>query len=65
MSKKIQKWLLDIKRSVEAIQSFLIENPDFESCQNSLMLRRAIERELEITGEAVARMGISLTKLTI
>lgn len=56
MSKKIQKWLLDIRASIEAIQSFLSDNPDFEYYQNNLMLRRAVERELEILGEAVNRI---------
>jgi len=56
MSKKIRKWLLDISKSVEAIQSFLSEDPDFEHYKNNLMLRRAVERELEILGEAVNRI---------
>lgn len=56
MSRKVQKWLLDIKKSVEAIQSFPGETPDFEGYQNNLMQRRAVERELEILGEAVNRI---------
>ena len=56
MSKKIRKWLLDIRTSIEAIQSFLDENPDFEEYKSNLMLRRAVERELEILGEAVNRI---------
>ena len=56
VSRKVQKWLLDIRTSIQSIQSFLQENPDFEDYKDNLMLRRAVERELEILGEAVNRI---------
>jgi uncharacterized protein with HEPN domain len=56
MKKKIQKWLLDIHKSILNIESFMEGTSDFEQYSSKLMLRRAVERELEILGEAVNRI---------
>lgn len=56
MEKKIRKWLIDLQESIRAIESFVESTTDFESYQTNLMLKRAVERELEITGEAVNRI---------
>ncbi|MCB0569560.1 MAG: DUF86 domain-containing protein [Phaeodactylibacter sp.] len=56
MTKRIRKWLLDVQRSILSIELFLEGQPDFEDYQSNLMLRRAVERELEILGEAVNRI---------
>ena len=56
MTKKIRKWLLDVQRSIQTIESFMAEHPGFEQYQENLMLRRAVEREFEILGEAMNRI---------
>lgn len=52
MSLEIKKYLFDIKTSIESINEFLTDKKDFNYYKNSKILRRAVERELEIVGEA-------------
>ncbi|MEA1786918.1 HepT-like ribonuclease domain-containing protein [Arenibacter sp. GZD96] len=57
MDERILKWLYDIKMSIEEIDSFFIaEEKDFFKYKNNVMLKRAVERNLEIIGEAVNRI---------
>jgi uncharacterized protein with HEPN domain len=57
MDERILKWLYDIKLAIEEIDSFFIEEQkDFFIYRNNLMLKRAVERNLEIIGEAVNRV---------
>lgn len=57
MDERILKWIYDIKLCIEEIDSFFNESEkDFVSYTNNLMLKRAIERNLEIIGEAVNRI---------
>ena len=57
MDERILKWVYDIKLCIEEIDSFFNESEkDFVSYTNNLMLKRAIERNLEIIGEAVNRI---------
>jgi uncharacterized protein with HEPN domain len=57
MDERIKKWLFDIKIAIEEIDSFFLDREmDFFAYQEDLMLKRAIERELEIIGEAVNRI---------
>jgi uncharacterized protein with HEPN domain len=56
MKKKILKWLLDIQVSVEAIRYYIGEEPSFEVFLSDRMMRKAVEREFEIIGEAVNRI---------
>lgn len=56
MDVKIQSWLLDIKVSIEEIFDFLGEQRDFTAYQNDKMKKKAIERNLEIIGEAMNRI---------
>lgn len=53
MDDRVKKYLLDIITSIESIDEFLGEERNFEAYQESKMLRRAVERELEIIGEAL------------
>jgi uncharacterized protein with HEPN domain len=48
MKREIKKYLFDIKISIESIYDFLGEKRDFFEYQNNKLLRRAIEREIEI-----------------
>ena len=57
MDERILKWLFDIKISIDEINEFFHnEEKDFFKYQNNLMLKRAIERNLEIIGEAINRI---------
>ncbi len=56
MENKINKFLFDIKESIEAIESY-IKNTSFKTYQENKMLRRAVEREFEIIGEAMYRIS--------
>ncbi|SFT41366.1 Uncharacterized conserved protein, contains HEPN domain [Algoriphagus locisalis] len=51
-----KKFLLDISISIESIETYLGEKRDFKEYQNKKILRRAVERELEIIGEATNRL---------
>jgi uncharacterized protein with HEPN domain len=57
MDERILKWLYDIKLCIEEIDSFFQEEEkDFFKYRNNLMLKRAVERNFEIIGEAVNRI---------
>jgi uncharacterized protein with HEPN domain len=56
MDIKIQAWLLDIKVCIEEIDEFLGSKRDFIAYQKDKMKKKAIERNLEIIGEAVNRI---------
>ena len=57
MDERILKWLYDIKLCIDEIESFFQEeDKDFFKYRNNLMLKRAVERNLEIIGEAVNRI---------
>ena len=56
MELKIQKYLHDIKNSIESINLYLGEKREFTEYQSNKLLRRAIERELEIIGEAASQL---------
>lgn len=57
MDERILKWLFDMKMSIEEIDSFFLTNEkDFLKYRQNLMLKRAVERNLEIIGEAMNRV---------
>ena len=56
MDNQIRKYLFDIKESIDSIENFLGSERDFNKYLNNKMLRRAVERELEIIGEAMSRL---------
>lgn len=56
MQLEIQKYLFDIKTSIDSIYDYLGDNRDFHAYQTNKLLKRAIERELEIIGEAAGRI---------
>ena len=57
MDERILKWLYDIKLAVDEIEHYF-ENTDknFIEYQKNTMLKRAVERDWEIIGEAVNRI---------
>lgn len=56
MELKINKYLFDIITSINSIYEYLGENRDFNKYKENKLLRRAVERELEIIGEASNRI---------
>ena len=56
MQRDILKYLYDIQESINSINEFLGDTKDFSVYQSNKLLRRAIERELEIIGEATSRI---------
>jgi len=56
MQLEIQKFLFDIKTSIDSINEYLGENRDFNTYQANKLLKRGIEREFEIIGEAASRI---------
>lgn len=55
MKREVKKYLYDIRTSIESINSYLGENRNFFEYQNNKLLRRGIEREIEIIGEAMSQ----------
>ena len=56
MQHEIKKYLLDIQISIESIHEYLGEKRNFDEYKGTKLLRRAVERELEIIGEAVNKI---------
>lgn len=56
MELKIQKYLYDIITSINSIYEYLGEDRNFTEYSKNKLLRRAVERELEIIGEASNRI---------
>lgn len=57
MDNKIKAWLFDILSSINEIESYFLETPKmFEIYQNDLRTKRAVERNIEIIGEAMSRI---------
>ena len=56
MEFSIKTCLLDIQQSINEIFEFLGEKRDFKSYQQDLKTKKAVERNLEIIGEAVTRI---------
>ncbi len=56
MTNEIKKYLHDIKTSISAINEYLGIERNFFNFENNRMLKKAIEREFEIIGEAINRM---------
>jgi uncharacterized protein with HEPN domain len=56
MKPEIFTWLEDIIKSIDEINEFLPWNLDFQSFGQDLKTRRAIERNIEIIGEALNRI---------
>ncbi|PSR01480.1 MAG: hypothetical protein BRD50_08730 [Bacteroidetes bacterium SW_11_45_7] len=56
MQHSMNKYLYDIKEAIESIEEYLGNRRDFSDYQRDKLLRRGIERELEIIGEATNRV---------
>jgi len=56
MKREIKKYLFDIMVSINSINDYLGTTRDFFEYQNNKLLRRGVEREIEIIGEAINRI---------
>lgn len=57
MDNNIKAWLYDILNAINEIEGFFAEIPkEFDYYQNDLRTKRAIERNIEIIGEAMNRI---------
>lgn len=56
MGKEINIWLSDIKQAIAEINQFLPEKKIFQEFQKDIKSKRAIERNVEIIGEAMSRI---------
>jgi uncharacterized protein with HEPN domain len=56
MDLEIKKYLFDIQESIDSIEKYLGDKRDFKVYVADKMLRRAVEREFEIMGEAMSRI---------
>ena len=56
MQRDIRMYLLDIKTSIESVFEYLGDERNFKVYEANKILRRAVERELEIIGEATNRI---------
>ena len=57
MDEKIKTWLYDIINAIQEIEPFFEEKPlDFIEYQKDIKTKRAVERNIEIIGEAVNRI---------
>lgn len=53
----IKTWLYDILNAIIEIETFLSDSKkDFHEYQNDLKTKRAVERNIEIIGEAMSRI---------
>ncbi len=56
MEIEIKTWLADIKQAIQEIKQFRSDKNNFYEFQKDLKTKRAIERNIEIIGEAVSRI---------
>lgn len=56
METEIKIWLSDIEQAIKEIDDFLPAEKNFYKFQKDVKTRRAIERNIEIIGEAVKRI---------
>lgn len=56
MKIEVKKYLFDIKTSINSINDYIGGEKNFINYDNNKLLRRAVERELEIIGEATNRI---------
>ena len=65
MIDEIKKYLSDILNSCLSIEEFTKSMDSFTDYENNKMLKRAVERELEIIGEALNRAKKEDTSISV
>ncbi|MBN2778409.1 MAG: hypothetical protein JXR36_12235 [Bacteroidales bacterium] len=56
MKREVKKYFFDVQTSIDSISEYLGDKRDFTEYQGNKLLRRGIEREIEIIGEAITRI---------
>lgn len=56
MKKEIKKYLYDVKVAIESVEEYVSEIDNLDSYQDNKLIRRAVEREIEIIGKAMNRI---------
>ncbi len=56
MDSEIKTWLSDIEKAISEIYQFVPNRSDFDKFQQDLKTKRAVERNIEIIGEAMSRI---------
>ena len=56
MTEKVKVWLEDIETAIKEIEDFLPKPKNFRVFQKDLKTKRAVERNIEIIGEAMSRI---------
>ena len=57
MTDQARKFLLDMLDAIALAERFSADTPTFQSYQNDLKTKSAVERQLEILGEAVKKFS--------
>ena len=65
MNDEVKKYLYDIQESINSVEKYLGKKRDFNVYIKKKMLRRAVEREFEIIGEAMNRINKLLPDIAI
>jgi len=57
MDEQVNVWLYDILQSIEEVESYFSNSSkEFDAYVNDIKTKRAVERDIEIIGEAVNRI---------
>lgn len=56
MQDEIKVWLEDIEKAIIEIEDFIPQPRNFVDFQNDIKTKRAVERNIEIIGEAIRRI---------
>ena len=56
MENEVKTWLKDIEQAIAEINTFIPEQKNFKDFQSDLKTKRAVERNIEIIGEAISRI---------
>lgn len=56
MDNEVKTWLKDIEQAIGEINSFIPDVKNFKDFQKDLKTKRAVERNIEIIGEAMSRI---------
>ncbi|GAA4301473.1 HepT-like ribonuclease domain-containing protein [Compostibacter hankyongensis] len=66
MDISVKSWLYDILNAINEIDSFFIDTPkDFFIYQKDIRTKRAVERNIEIIGEAMNRILSATDKIAL